>query len=96
LRGNRGERNSAWQLTANLNTDNEVHLVVSLKLDDSTPSAEFRPTQLDENRHYVVVDLETKNTSTALGKLLNAELLSGLAGGKNSWIVEIRPKGAAL
>lgn len=94
LRGNRGERNSAWQLTANLNSEDEVHLVMSLKLDSSAPSAEFRPTQLDEDRHYVVVDLETKNTSTALGKLLNADLLSGLAGGKNSWIVEIRPEGA--
>lgn len=96
LRGNRGQRNSAWQLTSNLNSADEVHLVMSLKLEPSADLAEFRPAQLEDNLHYVVVDLETKNSSVALGKFLNSALLAGLAGGKNSWIVEIRPKVAKL
>jgi alpha-galactosidase len=96
FRGNRGERNSAWQLTSNLNSVNEVHLVISLKLENSAQSAKFRPTQLEINQRYVVVDLETHNSSTVLGKELTGELLSEIAGNKNSWIVEIRPEKARL
>lgn len=96
FRGNRGERNSAWQLSSNLNSVNEVHLVMLLKLENSAHSAKFRPTQLEANQHYVVVDLETHNSSTVLGKELTGELLSEIAGNKNSWIVEIRPEKARL
>jgi len=96
FRGNRGERNSAWQLTSNLNSVNEVHLVISLKLENSAQSAKFRPTQLESNQRYVVIDLETHNSSTVLGKELTGELLSEIAGDKNSWIVEIRPEKGRL
>jgi len=96
FRGNRGERNSVWQLSSNLNSVNEVHLVLSLKLENSAHSAKFRPTQLDDNQRYVVVDLETHNSSTVLGRELTGELLSEIAGKKNSWIVEIRPEKANL
>ena len=96
FRGNRGERNSVWQLSSNLNSVNEVHLVLSLKLENSAHSAKFRPTQLDDNQRYVVVDLETHNSSTVLGRELTGELLSEIAGNKNSWIVEIRPEKANL
>lgn len=96
FRGNRGERNSVWQLSSNLNSVNEVHLVLSLKLENSAHSAKFRPTQLDDNQRYVVVDLETHNSSTVLGKEFTAELLAEIAGNKNSWIVEIRPEKASL
>ena len=96
FRGNRGERNSVWQLSSNLNSVNEVHLVLSLKLENSAHSAKFRPTQLDDNQRYVVVDLETHNSSTVLGRELTGELLSEIAGKKNSWIVEIRPEKASL
>ena len=96
FRGNRGERNSVWQLSSNLNSVNEVHLVLSLKLENSAHSAKFRPTQLDDNQRYVVVDLETHNSSTVLGRELTGELLSEIAGNKNSWIVEIRPEKASL
>ena len=96
FRGNRGERNSVWQLSSNLNSVNEVHLVLSLKLENSAHSAKFRPTQLDDNQRYVVVDLETHNSSTVLGKEFTAELLAEIAGNKNSWIVEIRPEKANL
>ena len=70
--------------------------MLSLKLENSAHSAKFRPTQLDDNQRYVVVDLETHNSSTVLGKELTGELLSEIAGNKNSWIVEIRPEKARL
>ena len=96
LRGNGGERNSAWQLTSNLNSTHEVHLVMSLKLESDAKPAMFKPTQLDDSQQYAVLDLETQNSVTALGKDLNAESLSKLAGNKSSWIVEIRPTRAGL
>ena len=94
LRGNLGERNSAWQLTSNV--EDEVHLVLSMKLEDSAVAARFKPTQLDGNREYDVVDLESRQAVSALGKDIDSELLSAITGNKNSWIVEIRPKQAGL
>ena len=94
LRGNLGERNSAWQLTSNV--EDEVHLVLSVKLEDSAVAARFKPTQLDGNREYDVVDLESRQAVSALGKDIDSELLSAITGNKNSWIVEIRPKQAGL
>ena len=94
LRGNLGERNSAWQLTSNV--EDEVHLVLSMKLEDSATSARFTPTQLDGNREYDVVDLESRKAVSALGKDIDSELISAITGNKNSWIVEIRPKQAGL
>jgi alpha-galactosidase len=94
LRGNLGERNSAWQLTSNV--EDEVHLVLSMKLEDSAVAARFKPTQLDVNREYDVVDLESRQAVSALGKDIDSELLSAITGNKNSWIVEIRPKQAGL
>jgi alpha-galactosidase len=94
LRGNLGERNSAWQLTSNV--EDEVHLVLSMKLEDSAVAAKFKPTQLDGNREYDVVDLESRQAVSALGKDIDSELLSAITGNKNSWIVEIRPKQAGL
>ena len=96
LRGNGGERNSAWQLTSNLNSAHEVHLVMSLKLESDAKPAMFKPAQLDDSQQYAVADLETQNSVTALGKDLNAESLAKLAGNKSSWIVEIRPTQAGL
>jgi len=94
LRGNLGERNSAWQLTSNV--EDEVHLVLSMKLEDSAVAARFKPTQLDGNREYDVVDLESRQAVSALGKDIDSELLSAITGNKNSWIVKIRPKQAGL
>jgi alpha-galactosidase len=94
LRGNLGERNSAWQLTSNV--EDEVHLVLSMKLEESATSARFTPTQLDGNREYEVVDLESRKAVSALGKEIDSELISAITGNKNSWIVEIRPKQAGL
>ena len=94
LRGNLGERNSAWQLTSNV--EDGVHLVLSMKLEDSAVAARFKPTQLDGNREYDVVDLESRQAVSALGKDIDSELLSAITGNKNSWIVEIRPKQAGL
>ena len=94
LRGNLGERNSAWQLTSNV--EDKVHLVLSMKLEESATSARFTPTQLDGNREYDVVDLESRQAVSALGKDIDSELLSAITGNKNSWIVEIRPKQAGL
>lgn len=92
LRGNLGERNSAWQLTSNL--DDEVHLVLSLRLEETATSTHFTPTQLDGNREYDAVDLESRKAVSALGKDIDSELLLALTDHKNSWIVEIRPKQA--
>jgi hypothetical protein len=64
---------------------------MSLKLESDAKPAMFKPVQLDDSQQYAVVDLETQNSVTALGKKLNAESLSKLAGNKSSWIVEIRP-----
>lgn len=94
LRGNLGERNPVWQLTSVV--ENEVHLIVSLKLEESATSARFTPTQLDGGREYKVVDLESRNAVSALGKEIDTELLSTITGNKTSWIVEIRPKQAGL
>jgi alpha-galactosidase len=91
LRGNRGERNSAWQLISNLNSTDEVHLVMSVKLESSAKLAVFRPNHLEDGEQYAVVDIETQNSAIAFGKDLNSEFLSELVGNKNSWIVQIRP-----
>lgn len=94
LRGNLGERNSVWQLTSNV--EDEVHLVLSMKLEESAAAARFTPTQLDGNREYDIVDLESRKAVSALGKEIESELISAITGNKNSWIVEIRPKQAGL
>ena len=94
LRGNLGERNSVWQLTSNV--EDEVHLVLSMKLEESAAAARFTPTQLDGNREYDIVDLESRKAVSALGKEIDSELISAITGNKNSWIVEIRPKQAGL
>jgi hypothetical protein len=69
---------------------------MSLKLESNAKTAMFKPAQLDDSQQYVVLDLGTQNSVTALGKDLNAESLSKLAGNKSSWIVEIRPTQARL
>lgn len=94
LRGNLGERNSVWQLTSNV--EDEVHLVLSMKLEESAAAARFTPTQLDGNREYDIVDLESRKAVSALGKEIDSELISAITGNKDSWIVEIRPKQAGL
>ena len=70
--------------------------MLSMKLEDSAVAARFKPTQLDGNREYDVVDLESRQAVSALGKDIDSELLSAITGNKNSWIVEIRPKQAGL
>lgn len=94
LRGNLGERNSVWQLTSNV--EDEVHLVLSMKLEESAAAARFEPTQLDGNREYDIVDLESRKAVSALGKEIDSELISAITGNKDSWIVEIRPKQVGL
>ena len=94
LRGNLGERNSVWQLTSNV--EDEVHLVLSMKLEESAAAARFTPTQLNGNREYDIVDLESRKAVSALGKEIDSELISAITGNKDSWIVEIRPKQAGL
>lgn len=94
LRGNLGERNSVWQLTSNV--EDEVHLVLSMKLEESAAAARFTPTQLDGNREYDIVDLESRKAVSALGKEIDSELISAITGNKDSWIVEIRPKQVGL
>lgn len=94
LRGNLGERNSVWQLTSNV--EDEVHLVLSMKLEESAAAARFTPTQLNGNREYDIVDLESRKAVSALGKEIDSELISAITGNKDSWIVEIRPKQVGL
>ena len=94
LRGNLGERNSVWQLISNV--EDEVHLVLSMKLEESAAAARFTPTQLDGNREYDIVDLESRKAVSALGKEIDSELISAITGNKDSWIVEIRPKQVGL
>ena len=94
LRGNLGERNSVWQLISNV--EDEVHLVLSMKLEESAAAARFEPTQLDGNREYDIVDLESRKAVSALGKEIDSELISAITGNKDSWIVEIRPKQVGL
>ena len=95
LRGNRGERNPAWQLTAHINDGKEVHLVMAVKLDEDTQASTFIPAHLLADKQYLVTDLETKDSATLLGKEITSEALAQLAGGASSWILEIRPKEAA-
>ena len=95
LRGNRGERNPAWQLTAHINDSKEVHLVMAVKLDEDTRASTFIPAHLLADKQYLVTDLETKDSATLLGKEITYEALAQLAGGASSWILEIRPKEAA-
>jgi alpha-galactosidase len=95
LRGNRGERNPAWQLTSHKDGGQEVHLVMSVKLEKDAKSSTFRPAHLSADKHYIVTDLETTASASFLGKEITAQTLARLAGEASSWILEIRPKEAA-
>lgn len=96
LRGARGERNPVWQLSSEIGGANEVHLVLSIKLDADTKDATFALDHLKSDAEYVVSDIETRKSLTTTGKEITAKFLTQLAGNARSWIVEIRPKKTEL
>ncbi len=95
LRGNRGERNPAWQLTAHINDSKEVHLVMAVSLDVGAKPSTFSAAHLLADKQYVVTDLETRVSVDLLGRDVSSQALAKIANNARSWIVEIRPKEAA-
>jgi alpha-galactosidase len=94
-RGDRGERNPAWQLTAHINDSKEVHLVMAVTLHGATQPSKFSPAHLLADKQYVVTDLETRASVDLLGRDVTSQKLAQIANNASSWILEIRPKEAA-
>jgi alpha-galactosidase len=87
-----GQRNPVWQLTSSPRNPEEVHFIMSMKLEGEAPVATFGPYGLDPVREYVVTDLETAKSLEVLGKDITDTQLAELADNARSWLVEIRPK----
>jgi alpha-galactosidase len=91
LRGGRGERWPAWQLSVAVGSKDEIIFISSIAMDLNANPSVFKPRHLLPTLDYIVTDLETGKEIIAKGSEINSQLLSIHAMSLSSWIIKIRP-----
>lgn len=87
-----GVRFPALQLSAEVGSNMERHLVFAAALEPGLALHEFTIDQLQPDEHYVVTDFETGGHQEVIGREINAKLLTELTQNARSWICELRLK----